>query len=342
MREPPFWWRADSIEAGLLAPAAAIYGAVAARRLKRRGYRADAPVVCIGNPTVGGAGKTPTALAVARMLAAAGERPVFLSRGYGGRLRGPVVVDVARDRAADVGDEPLLLARVAPTVVAHDRVAGARTALAAGASVIVMDDGFQNPSLAKDLSILVVDGRRGLGNMRVFPAGPLRAPLDVQLDRANAVVLVGAIGEAAAPVMTAVHARKLPLFRARLEPDRDVIAALAGQRALAFAGIGDPEKVFATLKDAGIFVAATRRFADHHRYTQAEARSLCRQADVEGLVLVTTEKDMARLQGDEATAELAARVRVLPVRLVLDAEPALGRILFERIAAVRSAARLSV
>jgi len=342
MREPPFWWRAASIAACVLAPAAAIYGAVAAWRLRRRGDRAGVPVVCIGNPTVGGAGKTPTALAVARMLAAVGERPVFLSRGYGGRLRGPVLVDPDRDRAADVGDEPLLLARVAPTVVAHDRVAGARTALAAGASVIVMDDGFQNPSLAKDFSALVVDGRRGLGNMRVFPAGPLRAPLDVQLDRADAVVLVGAIGDAAAAFMRAADARNCPVFRARLEPDRDVVATLAGQRVLAFAGIGDPEKVFATLRDAGISVAATRSFADHHRYTPAEARALCIQADAEALVLVTTEKDRARLQGDEATAELAGRVRVLPVRLALDEEATFGKLLFDRIAAVRSAARLNV
>jgi tetraacyldisaccharide 4'-kinase len=240
MREPPFWWRAAGIEASLLAPAAAIYSAVAARRLKRDGYRAGVPVLCIGNPTVGGAGKTPTALLVASMLAAAGERPVFLSRGYGGCQHGPQLVDPERDRAADVGDEPLLLAREAPTVVARDRVAGAKTAVAAGASVIVMDDGFQNPSLAKDFSVLVVDGRRGIGNGKVFPAGPLRARLDDQLARADALILVGTVGEAAAPVVAAAAARKHPVFRARLAPDRDAIAALAGKRVLAFAGIGDP------------------------------------------------------------------------------------------------------
>jgi len=335
MREPPFWWRAAGTEACLLAPAAAIYGAVAARRLKRRGYRAGVPVLCVGNPTVGGAGKTPTALQVARMLAAAGERPVFLSRGYGGRQNGPQLVDPERDRAADVGDEPLLLAREAPTVVAHDRVAGARTAVAAGASVIVMDDGFQNPSLAKDFSVLVVDGRRGIGNARVFPAGPLRAPLDDQLARADAVILVGTVGKAAAPVVAAAEARRCPLFRARLAPDRDAIAALAGKRVLAFAGIGDPEKVFATLREAGIAVVANRPFADHHRYAPAEAQSLCRQADADGLVLVTTEKDRARLQGDEAMAELAARVCVLPVSLVIEEEAAWGKLLAERLAAAR-------
>jgi len=337
VREPPFWWRAAGIEACLLTPVAAVYGAVAAARLKRDGYRAGVPVICIGNLTLGGAGKTPTALAVARMLKAAGERPVFLSRGYGGRQRGPLLVAPDRDRAVDVGDEPLLLARVAPTVVAQDRVAGAKAAQAAGASVIVMDDGFQNPALAKDFSVLVIDGRRGLGNSKVFPAGPLRAPLDAQLARADAVILVGAVGEGAAATGAVAEARKLPLFYARLEPDREAIAALAGRRVLAFAGIGDPEKVFATLRAAGIAVAATRSFADHHRYTTADARDLCRQAEGEGLTLVTTEKDAARLQGEAALAELAGRVRVLPVGLVLAQETTLGRLLVDRIAAVRAA-----
>jgi tetraacyldisaccharide 4'-kinase len=337
MRDPPFWWRAAGIEASLLAPVAAIYGAIAASRLSREGYRADVPVICIGNPTLGGAGKTPTALAVARMLKAAGEQPVFLSRGYGGSRRGPLVVASDQDRAADVGDEPLLLARAAPTVVAHDRVTGAKAAHAAGATVIVMDDGFQNPSLAKDLSVLVIDGRRGLGNSKVFPAGPLRAPLDAQLARADAVVLVG---EDAAVARAAAEARKLPLFRARLEPDREAIAALTGRRVLAFAGIGDPEKVFATLREAGITVAATRSFADHHRYTQSDARELCRRAEADGLTLVTTEKDKARLQGEQALAKLDARVCVLPVGLVLEQEGAFGKLLADRIAAVR-ATRLS-
>src|SRR5205807_8554022 len=166
MREPAFWWRPPGWQAGVLAPAAALYGAMAGRRLARPGRRAGVPVVCIGNPTLGGAGKTPTAIAAARMLAAAGERPALLSRGYGGMLAGPLLVDPARHRALDVGDEPLLLAHVAATIVARDRVKGAAAAAAAGASVIVMDDGFQNPSLVKDVSILVIDARRGVGNGR--------------------------------------------------------------------------------------------------------------------------------------------------------------------------------
>src|SRR5580700_4417453 len=189
MREPAFWWQSGS--GTWLAPLGAIYGAVAAARMRLRGQRAGVPVICVGNLTVGGSGKTPAALAVAHLLHAAHQRPFFLSRGYGGRLAGPVRVNPAVHRAADVGDEPLLLARLAPTVVARDRPAGAKFAQFAGAGVIVMDDGFQNPSLAKTLAIVVVDGRRGIGNGRIIPAGPLRAPLGIQLDHAQAIVVVG-------------------------------------------------------------------------------------------------------------------------------------------------------
>ncbi len=266
MREPAFWWREPSLASALLAPLAAAYGAVAQARLERRGRRAGVPVVCIGNLTVGGAGKTPTALAVARMLAAAGERPVFLSRGYGGALVGPVVVDPSRHRAREVGDEPLLLARAAPTIVARNRVMGA--GFAAGASVIVMDDGFHNPSLAKDFSVLVVDARRGIGNGQVIPAGPLRAPVDAQLTRAQALVVVGASSRALAIAETA-RTRNIPILQAYLRADTGFIAELAGRRVLAFAGIGDPEKFFATLAEAGIAPAGTRSFPDHHRYTPA-------------------------------------------------------------------------
>ena len=333
MREPPFWWRHGGSASAMLVPFAAIYGAVAARRLSRPGRNAGAPVVCIGNPTVGGAGKTPAALAVAHMLQADGERPVLLSRGYGGQLAGPVIVDPTQHRALDVGDEPLLLARIATTVVARDRGKGAKAAVDAGASVIVMDDGFQNPALAKDFSVLVVDGRRGLGNGRVIPAGPLRAPLGAQLDRAQAVVIVGAA--TAGDVEAQARARTLPVFGARLAPDPGFVEALGGGRVLAFAGIGDPDKFFATLRDAGIVVAASRRFDDHHRYTAAEAQALCADADREGLILVTTEKDLARMQGDAETAELAVQAHALPVTLTFDDEAGFRTLLKERIARAR-------
>jgi tetraacyldisaccharide 4'-kinase len=333
MREPAFWWRKPGLAAGLLAPLGTLYGTIASARLSRRGARAAVPVVCIGNPTIGGAGKTPLALTLAGLLQAAGEAPVLLSRGYGGRLAGPLRVEAARHRAADVGDEPLLLARVAPTVVARDRVAGAQAAVAAGASVIVMDDGFQNPSLQKSFSVLVVDARRGIGNGRVVPAGPLRAPLPMQLARADALVTVGASDDDG--VAAVARGRGLPVFRAGLAPDAAVAVALAGARVLAFAGIGDPGKFFATLAALDIVVVARVSFPDHHRYTPAQARMLCEQADRESLILVTTEKDLARMQGDPGLGRLAARARALPVTLTLADADAFLCLLRQKLAAAR-------
>ncbi len=315
MREPDFWWRPGS--GGLLSPLAAIYGAVAALRMQSQGQHAGVPVICLGNLTVGGAGKTPAALAVAELLLGAHERPFFLSRGYGGRLAGPVRVDAAAHCAAAVGDEPLLLARLAPTIVARDRVAGAKAAQLAGANVIVMDDGFQNPALAKDLAILLVDGRRGIGNGRVIPAGPLRAPLQTQIAHAHALVVVGSVAGAAA-VAELARRHGIAIFHGGLEPDRSTLTALGTRKVLAFAGIGDPQKFFATLADAGIAVAERVSFPDHHRYTAAEAQALIARADAADLVLLTTEKDLARLAGDPRVAALAAHANALPVRLVIE------------------------
>ena len=313
MREPAFWWRSDAAAARLLAPAAAAYGFIAARRMARPGWRPSVPVLCIGNFTLGGSGKTPTAIAVAKLLARVGRQPFFLSRGYGGALAGPVRVE--HQPAAAVGDEALLLARVAPTIVARDRPAGARAAVAAGAGAVVMDDGWQNPSLAKDLVIAVLDGRRGIGNAAVFPAGPLRAPLSAQLDHAHALLVIGPPGPAAMPAIAAADMRRLPRFAGDLVPDPDAIARLVGTRALAFAGIADPDKFFATLEASGIEVAARRGFPDHHRYTIPEIAQLLFQADTQRLTLLTTEKDLARLGGDPAARELAARTVALPVTL---------------------------
>lgn len=321
IKAPGFWWEKPGAAAALLSPVAAIYGGIAARRLAQSGERAGVPVICVGNPTVGGAGKTPAAIAMARMLIAAGERPVFLTRGYGGRLAGPVLVE-AGHTAVQVGDEPLLLARVAPVIKAESRVAGAQLAVEKGASVIVMDDGFQNPSLAKDLSILVIDGKRGIGNACVLPAGPLRAPLDPQLDRAQAVMIVGDVADAAL-VVAAAQARSLPLFHARLVPNQATIAALAGQKVLAFAGIGSPEKFFATLAAHGIDAPVTRAFPDHHRYSPKDAITLVREAERNRLQLLTTEKDLVRLQGDATAAALAQRTRALPVTLAVTEADAL-------------------
>ena len=217
--------------------------------------------------------------------------------------------------------------------MARNRIAGAKFAQFAGASVIVMDDGFQNPSLAKDLAILVVDGRRGIGNGHMIPAGPLRAPLGVQLDRAQALIVVGA-GDATAAILPRAQARGIATFHARLEPEPSVIAAIGRGRVLAFAGIGDPEKFFATLTEAGVDVVERIGLPDHHRYTVAEAQDLLARAQAQNLMLVTTEKDLARLSGghdgDPRLAALAEHASALPVRLVVDEQDAFRQMVLRR------------
>jgi tetraacyldisaccharide 4'-kinase len=329
MREPAFWWRAGT--GGTLAPLAALYGAVAGLRMRGRGRQAGLPVICSGNLTIGGAGKTPAALAVAQLLHAAHERPFFLSRGYGGQLAGPIRVNPTLHRAADVGDEPMLLARLAPTIVARDRVAGATFARSAGASVIVMDDGFQNPSLAKDLSIVLVDGNRGIGNGRVIPAGPLRAPLELQLDCAQALIVVGA-PDGAARVIDRAEQRRIPIFHGQLEPDRAVVKAIGQRKVLAFAGIADPEKFFATLTAAGIQIANRASFPDHHRFSAADAVDLVAKAKANHLMLLTTEKDLVRVAGEPDLQQLAASASALPVRLVIKDQDRLREMILKTIA----------
>jgi tetraacyldisaccharide 4'-kinase len=317
MRDPSFWWQPAGAISAVLAPLAAIYDTIATRRMQQPGVKAGVPVVCIGDPTLGGAGKTPTAIAVAGLLKAAGVKPVFLTRGYGGSLSGPVMVSSSH-RAREVGDEPLLLARTATTIVSRDRIAGAKAAIAQGAEVIILDDGFQNPALVKDLALLVIDGHRGVGNTRVFPAGPLRAALKGQVDRARAVVLIGDPTPAAEPVVAAARARGLPAWTARLEPDPTALAALAGRPVLAFAGIGHPGKFFAMLERVGVTVGDTVGFPDHHPYTPQDAADLGLRAERGSFTLVTTEKDHARLSGEPELAELARRAATIPVNLVFD------------------------
>jgi len=294
MHEPAFWHRPSSLLSRLLMPLGAVYGAVTARRLAREGFDAGIPVLCVGNYHVGGAGKTPTVLALVSLLRDAGEAPIVLSRGYGGKLRGPIKVDPERHAADDVGDEPLMMARTVAVVVARDRIEGVALARSQGASVILMDDGFQNPAIAKDASLIVIDGDRGLGNGRVFPAGPLRAPLPPQLARTDALIIVGD-GAAAGKVEAAVAGQGGLVLRAHLVPNEASVAALRGQRVLAFAGIGDPPRFFRTLRAAGVEVVAEKAFADHHPFSQSEIESLAAAAKRDGLTLVTTEKDLARL-----------------------------------------------
>jgi tetraacyldisaccharide 4'-kinase len=313
MQAPAFWQQGGPL-AALLAPAGHLYAlAGRLRRALTRPARTACPVICVGNLTAGGSGKTPTALALAERLAALGRRPVFLTRGYGGLERGPLLVDPAGHDAAAVGDEPLLLAALAPTVVARDRAAGARLAATLG-DVIVMDDGFQNPRLAKDLSLLVFDGGAGLGNGRCIPAGPLREGLAEGLARAQACVLIGKDATGLAGRLGA-----LPLLRASLEPEA---RNLAGRPVLAFAGIGRPEKFFATLRGLGAELVAARGFPDHHAYRPAELAALRAEAAAAGAALVTTSKDLARLPADERRD-----VTALAVRLVFADRDALDRLL---------------
>jgi tetraacyldisaccharide 4'-kinase len=324
MREPGFWHRPSSWISFWLAPLGALYGLVAGTRLQRQGFDAGIPVVCVGNYHVGGAGKTPTVLALAKLLRDLGETPVVLSRGYGGRLRGPIKVDPARHAAIDVGDEPLMMARTIPVVVARDRIAGVALARSQAASVILMDDGFQNPAIAKDVALIVIDGERGLGNGRLLPAGPLRAPLLLQLDRTDALVVVGD-GTKAAAVAKAIAARGKPVFSAHIRAADAAVASLRGKRVLAFAGIGDPQRFFRTLRANGIEVVRDWTFADHHLFSPSEIESLIAEAKAGGLTLVTTEKDLVRLRtSGERLASGAEEIVAFAVTLEF-ADPALLR-----------------
>ncbi|HYC05207.1 MAG TPA: tetraacyldisaccharide 4'-kinase [Azospirillaceae bacterium] len=318
MRAPDFWTRPPGAAAYALAPLGALYGlAGRLRQALARPWRAPVPVICVGNLVAGGAGKTPVALAVMERLLARGITAQFLSRGHGGSLEGPLRV-APHHTAAEVGDEPLLLADVAPAWISADRAAGARAMVAAGARAIIMDDGFQNPGLAKDLSLLVVDGAVGFGNGMILPAGPLREPVSAGLARAHGLVLVGG-------AQTGLAARlpsALPLLRARLEPDAAVVAALAGRPVLAFAGIGRPSKFFETCRAAGLRLADMVPFPDHHPYSRAELAALLDRAAALGARPLTTAKDASRLP-----AELRDHVSVLPVRLVLDDPSALDDLL---------------
>ena len=300
--------------------------------------RASVPVVCVGNFVVGGAGKTPTAMALARIARSGGLRPGFLTRGYGGEESGPVIVDPARHGPERVGDEALLLAAVAPTAVAHDRPLGAALLAASGVDFIIMDDGFQNPSLAKDFCFVVVDAESGIGNGMVIPAGPLRAPLKPQLRYADALVVIGD-GQTADPIIRAAARAGRAILRARLKPTR--VKEWRKAPILAFAGISRPQKFFASLAAIQAPVAKTVSFPDHHRYTEAEAERLMAHADAAGLRLVTTEKDMARLAGaGGAAGRLRERSEAFAVTLEFENSVAVGEIASEVARGVATAVRV--
>ena len=314
MRAPGFWWRPrPGALARLLQPLGWLYGAITLRRMRKAGVQAGLPVICIGNFVAGGAGKTPTGLAIAALLRQRGETPFMLTRGYGGTLPGPVEVDPTSHLASEVGDEALLLARQARTIVARERPAGAALAKALGASVVVMDDGLQNPSLAKDLRLAVVDGASGVGNGLCLPAGPLRAPLEGQFGSTDAVIVIGA-GEAGTTVAKRARQRGLAVITARLEPPPEIVVQLHDRAVIAVSGIGRPEKFTATLSAAKARIVAERAFGDHHAYTAGDVSVLIAEAKAHDCLIATTEKDMTKLGPLWPPAE-RGRLIVVPVAL---------------------------
>jgi len=312
--QPPGFWQQDGVLPRLLAPAGAIAAALTARRMAQQGWRAPVPVLCCGNAGVGGAGKTTVALDLAKRLVARGVAVHCLTRGYGGRSRGVLRVDPASHDAELVGDEPLLLAAVAPTWVAADRAASARAAVAAGAQALLMDDGLQNPTLVKDAALLVVDGAVGFGNGRVMPAGPLREPVSAAAARCRAAVLIGPDATRACAALPS----DLPVLHATLEPE----TALPGLRVLAFSGIARPAKFYATLHQAGAIVTECMDFPDHHRFNDAELGEVLARAKALDAMPVTTPKDAVRLPD-----AVRHRVRVVGVKLQWADPAALERLL---------------
>lgn len=329
MRAPDFWQSGGALSA-LLAPAGCLYALGGRLRHAIAAPRAAAmPVICVGNIVAGGAGKTPVVLSLGAKLAA---RPALagrvhvLTRGYGGELSGPVRVDPLVHDAWKVGDEPLLLARALPTWVARDRIAGAAAAISAGANLLILDDGLQNPGLLKDLSFVVIDGGAGFGNGRVIPAGPLREPIADGLARADAVIIVGDDRTGAAPRIATLRP-ELPILPARLVPTPDSAAMLAGKPLVAFAGIGRPEKFFDSLRTLGCDLKATRSFGDHHPYSAKDATALIALAGEHEARLVTTAKDAVRWPGDAERKPL-----VLDVEIAWGDEIALDLLLAAKLA----------
>lgn len=318
MKNPDFWYQPPGLAARLLAPFGSFYGAATARRLARGApEKLDVPVIGVGNLVAGGAGKTPLVRALVQLCKERGRRPAVISRGHGGYDKGPTRVDHTVMLAEQVGDEPLMMAEECPVYVARDRRAAAKLAIADGADVLVLDDGHQDPSLARDLSLIAIDGAAGFGNGLMIPAGPLREPVAVGLARADAIVLYTDDGTPAEPLPGGK-----PVIEARLVMDIEMLPLIRDRELYAFAGIGRPSKFFSMLERNGAKLVARESFPDHHDYKPEEIDRLVTAAHAAGASLVTTEKDWNRLSRFNR-----AHVRSVPVRFHTEPHDALDRLL---------------
>lgn len=331
---PPFWWTKTGWQAICLYPLSFVYGRVSGAILQhRRRHPLSVPVICVGNFTVGGAGKTPTAIAIARAAKARGLSPGFLSRGYGGSLDVTTVVDPHHHRSTAVGDEPLLLAREALTVISRRRVAGAEKLVAEGADLIIMDDGFQSARLHVDYALIVIDSMRGIGNGWVVPSGPVRAPIPVQMRHLDAILKVGK-GDAADQFVRQASRSGKPVLVANVMPQSG--GDLSGKSVLAYAGIADPRKFYRTLEELGAVIADRQDFPDHHHLADDEISDLLARSEKQGLQLVTTAKDSVRLAGGHGrAAELHEKSKVVDVDMVFDDPKAPDLIIDRAIEACR-------
>lgn len=318
MNAPNFWNKENSFLSSLLKPISFMYAAMTRHRVKKKGYKSAVPVICVGNIFVGGVGKTPVCLALGKLLHEKGKSFYYLNHGYKADKQN-VLVDERMHTALDVGDEALLLNEEAPTVVSSNRAKGAKLAEKWGAKALIMDDGFQNPKLKKDFSFVVVDGKKGFGNGRVLPSGPLREPVLEGLKRANAIIIAGEDTWGVKFYLDR-HGVQLPVLTGHFELDSTVVALFAGKRVFAFAGLGNPQKFYSSLQEKNIFVEKTEDFPDHYYYTRFDVEELKKKAG--GLPLLTTEKDGVKLPKDERQ-----NVFVMPGQFVFDDPDALWSLL---------------
>jgi tetraacyldisaccharide 4'-kinase len=331
---PPFWWEKPDWRAFALSPLSFTYGFVASRRMHTaKREKIAAPVLCVGNFTVGGTGKTPVAIALARQARRMQLKPGILSRGHGGGFSSPHLVDPSHDSAKHVGDEPLLLAEHAPVAVTPNRAAGAQLLIDRhGCDFLIMDDGFQSARIHIDYALVVVDARYGLGNGRVIPAGPLRARVVDQLVYTSSLLKMGEGTAADRVIRQAARAGK-PIYEARTRPRGR--KAFAGKRFLAFAGIGHPDKFFDTVTGTGAVVVLSRAFPDHHVYGEDELAELLKTARDNEIRLITTAKDAARLRHGAASAEFLEMLDILEIDAVFEQDYAPTRVINETLEAWR-------